>query len=516
MKSIRDLRVPCDSDRDIESIVTDHLGIRSDEIGEIKIVRKSLDARRRGKFTWVYTINVLMKGESAQPAIAPFPKLSWKGQPPVIIGSGPAGIFAALTFIEHGIRPIVVERGARASERIRKIARYWRYGELDTESNVCFGEGGAGTFSDGKLMTRIKSPHIARVLNTMVQYGAPPEIQYVSDPHIGSNRLRGVISRMNDDRADLRFNTLVESLAIEGRDISGVTLADGSRIESSGVLLACGHSARELLKNIHAQGIKCEAKPLAIGLRIEHSQSYLNKWQYGNVADAGLLGPAQYKLAHHWHDEGIGVYTFCMCPGGYIISSSTERDRIVINGMSNYQRNSGWGNSAIVCTVPEDRIEGADPFKMMRFQEEIEHRTFLMSKEVGDGKQIPAQRLDDFIADRRGSVDLKSSTPSGVCSANIAGFLPDSIYEYLREGIMEIDRKRRGFAHPDAVLHAIESRTSSAVRVPRDSVTMEAVEFNGLFPCGEGPGYAGGITSAAVDGINSALAWITKFKPASA
>lgn len=515
MKRITDLRIPYQKNPDLLQIVSEHLGIPVTDIGDIQVVKRSLDARAKHKKIWVYALDVFMKGESAEKSFAPFPQLKWDGPPPLIIGAGPAGLFAAWTFLQHGIRPILIERGERTAKRMQKISRYWRYGELDVDSNVCNGEGGAGTFSDGKLITRIKSPLIERVMQAFVEYGAPKEITYVNNPHVGSNLIREVIRRMSDDLiargGDLRFNTRVAALDLSGRDVQGIVLQDGSKISGTGVVLACGHSARDFFHTVREQGVHCEPKPFALGLRIEHPQDYINHWQYGANADIADLGAAQYKVAHHWDQENMGVYSFCMCPGGFVISSATEPNAIVVNGMSNYQRNSKWANAAMVCTVPADRVPGNDTFKLMQFQESIETRVFEASRALGDGKQIPAQRLEDFLARRQGKLTATSSCPSGVVSANVAELLPDWIYDHLAKGIQEIDKRRRGFSHPDAILHAVESRTSSPIRMTRDPETMESINTNGLFPCGEGPGYAGGITSAAVDGINAALAWIRKF-----
>lgn len=517
MKCIRELKIPFQANPDLLQIVAEHLGIPAADIGTVRVIKRSLDARNKHRLWLVYSVEVHMQGESAEKHFAPFPKLTWHEPPPIIIGAGPAGMFAAWTFLEHGITPILLERGERTKERIRKISRYWRYGTLDPDSNVCNGEGGAGTFSDGKLITRIKSPLIARVMQTYIDYGAPEEIAYVSNPHVGSNRIREVIVRMTDDLmargGDMRFNTTVASLDLAGRDVQGVHLASGARVPGTGVVLACGHSARAFFHTLRDQGVYCEPKPFALGLRLEHPQRYINRWQYGAHAHEHALGAAEYKVAYHWDHEKVGVYSFCMCPGGYVIPSATARDGIVVNGMSNSQRNSPWANAAMVCSVPIDRIMGEDAFKLMHFQEMIEQKTFQMSHERGDPKKVPVQRLEDFFARRVGKHTPASSCLSGVVSANVAALLPDWIYEHLVEGIQAIDKRRRGFAWPDAVLHAVESRTSSPIRITRDPERMESLNTGGLFPCGEGAGYAGGITSAAIDGINAALAWISKFQP---
>lgn len=515
MKFIPSLRVPYQKEPDLNQLVAAHLGCATTDIKNIRVLKRSLDARNRRQFYWEYSINVYFDGDAVEAAFEPFPKLTWKSAPPLIIGAGPGGLFAAWTFLQHGIRPILLERGDRTEKRMRKIGRFWRYGELDTESNVCFGEGGAGTFSDGKLITRIKSPLIGRVMQALVDYGAPKDITYAYDPHVGSNLIRQVIRRMSDDLmakgADFKFNTRVDGLDLSGKAVQGVFLGNGDRIASTGVILACGHSAGDFFRVLHSQGVHFEPKSFALGLRIEHEQRFINQWQYGCEIPPPELGPAQYRLSTYWDQEKIGVYTFCMCPGGHVVSSSTTPDSTVINGMSNYQRRSPWANAAVVCSVADHMIKGDDPFKLMNFQHDIEKKVFLASKELGPAHRIPAQRLEDFLARKIGVIKTKSSCPSGIVSADLSKLLPDWIYKHLAEGLTKFDQNRKGFAHKDALLHAVESRTSSPVRMTRDPDTLESINMSGLFPCGEGAGYAGGITSAAVDGIKTALAWIEKF-----
>ncbi len=532
MKSIEQLRIPYQKDPDLKKNLSSHLGIPEKKIQHIRVKKRSLDARNQKKLFWVYTLEVYFEGEKITEDFPEFPQKKWKGPPPLIIGAGPAGLFAALTFLKHGIRPILFERGARTHERMLKISRYWRHGELDEDSNVCNGEGGAGTFSDGKLITRIKSPLISFVMKSFVSYGAPPEITYVYNPHVGSNRIRDVIRAMSDDLilqgADLRFKTRVAELEIRQNQVQGLVLSNGEKIEGTGVLLACGHSAGKFFENLNSQGVHIEAKDFALGLRIEHPQSYINQWQYGpstHCARSGQapstssgqvplleeLEPAQYKLQSYWEKEHTGVYSFCMCPGGYVISSTTDPKTIVVNGMSNFHRNSPWANAAIVCSVSKDRVPGNDPFRLMQFQRGIESKVYEASAVRGESRRIPAQHLKDFLENKEGKIHTKSSCPSGVVPANLADLLPSWICDYLSRGFSDFEKRRKGFFHPEALLHAVESRTSSPIRITRHLETRESVSTAGLFPCGEGPGYAGGITSAAVDGIEAALAWIHKF-----
>lgn len=515
MQILHSIKVPCGQDPDLKQLAAKQLGIAPEKISTLRIVKKSLDARTRSHFYWVYSLEVFLDGENPAPAFEEFPKLGWRGPPPLIIGAGPAGLFAAWTFLQHGIQPILFERGERAHPRMKKISRYWRRGELDPESNVCNGEGGAGTFSDGKLVTRIKSPHIPRVMQAFVDYGAPAEIAYVYNPHVGSNLIREVIRRMGDDLiargADMRFQTHVEKLHVTSDGVRGVVLKDGSRVDGSGLVLACGHSAGDFFRVLAEQGVRIEAKSFALGLRIEHPQSRINAWQYGEQCNIPGLEAAQYKLATKWDNDSTGVYSFCMCPGGYVISSSTDADGIVVNGMSNLKRNSPWANAAIVASVDCERIPSDGAFRMLEFQREIEHRVYSTSAARGESRRVPAQRLEDFLAKRVGHITTRPSCPSGIVDADLTQLLPKWIIDYLCRGLKGFEKNRRGFLDPDAILYAVESRTSSPIRMTRDVTTLESISTRGLFPCGEGPGYAGGITSAAVDGIRAALAWIAAF-----
>ena len=516
MHTLPALRIALQDDADFKKIVATTLKINVDTITDIRILKKSLDARGRQKY-WEYSLEVYTDGESPQVTPINFPKINWQGDPPLIIGAGPAGLFAAWTFLQHGIKPILFERGERMHPRMQKISRFWRKGELDINSNVCNGEGGAGTFSDGKLITRIKSEHIPHVLQTLVNYGAPPEISYVYNPHIGSNRIRTVIHAMTNDLmaqgATLHFNAQVTSLDLSGQAVQGIVLANGQKVSGHGLILACGHSAGDFFHTLQNQGVFIEPKSFALGLRIEHPQKYINTWQLGSEVVPDEIRAAQYKLTSYSQDDNVGVYTFCMCPGGYVVSSTTDPDTLVVNGMSNYHRNSPFANAAIVASINKEQIPGEDVFKMLHFQRDIEKKAFALSKNHGDGKQIPAQRLEDFLARRMGKNIVGTSSPSGAITANISEILPDWVYQHLCAGILDFEKRRKGFIHKDAVLHAVESRTSSPIRITRNPETFESINTKGLFPCGEGPGYAGGITSAAVDGIKAALGWIAAFTP---
>lgn len=476
-----------------------------------RILRQSIDARHRRPH-WVYRVEVFDPGE--QPAarkfdLPPLKNAPAQHAPPIIVGAGPAGLFAALRLVERGIPCLLLEQGAEANARMRSIVRFWRYGELDAKSNVCFGEGGAGLYSDGKLITRIRSPHIAYVLHQLVQFGAPPEVEYAANPHVGSDRIRRLIPPMREyiraRGGTVRFNTKVRELWIENAKVRGVVLDDGSRLESEHVVLATGHSATDLLYRLQEQGVFVEGKSFALGLRIEHPQAEINRIQYGAYAEHPSLGAANYRLADHDHRSGIGVYSFCMCPGGYVISSGTDGDKLVANGMSNFARNSPFANSGIVVSVDQKSWDPKEVFGGMKLRDSIEHAAFRAVQDAGGTRQLPAQRLVDFLSGEKGPV-LPTSSPSGVVPARLDQILPDELSARLREGLVQFQRRMPGFVSENAQLHGVESRTSCPVRVTRHAETFESLTIAGLYPSGEGAGYAGGITSAAVDGVRVAEA----------
>lgn len=545
MKKLTQIRVPTDSQEPLERIAAQQLRVSPRQIAFVKVVKRSLDARKKPQLFYVYTLEVYEVGEPLPPEaivasaqgeaasreqalsshtgeaqglvkvstsepVTPaarevLPQLQWRGTRPILVGAGPGGLFAALRLLDHGLPCVLFERGAEVHPRTVRINMYWRKGELHPDSNVCFGEGGAGLFSDGKLITRIKSPYIQYVLQRLVDFGAPPEILYVHNPHVGSDRLRKVIKRMvahlREAGCELHYETPVERLLLdEQRRIQGVELRDGRRFESRRVLLATGHSARDLYRTLGEQGVTLEAKPFAMGLRIEHPQRLINQMQLGQE-DPGELGAAQYRLA--WNTDTTSVYSFCMCPGGYVLSSGTEADGVVSNGMSNYHRSSKWANSALVVPVKPEHVPGDDPYRLLDFQRAVEHRAWSAVQAAGGGHQLPAQRLVDFLAHKHSTSLPTVSSPSGACAVPLHALLPDFVATSLSQSFARFDRQMRGFIHPDAVLMGIESRTSAPLRIPRDSGSLESLNTPGLYPVGEGAGYAGGITSAAVDGIRA-------------
>lgn len=481
------------------------------DFSQFRVLRKSVDARRANDPHWVYTVEVFGPGE--KPPIENFDlervTFPSNGSKPIIIGSGPAGLFAAIRLVERGIPCILLERGSQGPKRIQSINKFWRYGDLDLENNVCFGEGGAGLYSDGKLITRIKSPYIPYVMDRLVRFGAPDEIRYLSNPHVGSDRIRRVIPKIRDflqaNGCEMHFDTRMTRLLTEAERVVGVVTQAGREFRSDHVVLATGHSAEDVFDHLRESGVFMEGKSYALGLRIEHPQSLINKIQYRSAAEHPSLGAANYKLAKHDDTRGIGVYSFCMCPGGYVLSSGTSPDGIVANGMSNYHRNSPFANAAVVVTVDHDKLFGKNLGGGLEFRRDLERKALQAVRAKGGTREIPVQKVTDFLSGRGGEA-LKSSSPSGVVATRLDQILPSWMCDDLRGALEQFNRQMRGFISDEAQFHGVESRTSCPVRVTRDPDTLESVSHKGLYPTGEGAGYAGGITSAACDGIRVAEA----------
>ncbi|MGE3756694.1 MAG: NAD(P)/FAD-dependent oxidoreductase, partial [Pseudobdellovibrionaceae bacterium] len=498
----QDIAVPLDQD------LKEKIELLSPGFTDYRVLRQSVDARRSHSPHFVYSLEVSGPGEKLSQKRFELKKVPFKGAKPLIIGSGPAGLFAALRLVERGIPCHLFERGSEAGERMKGINRYWRYGELDPRNNVCFGEGGAGLYSDGKLITRIKSPHIPYVLRRLVEFGAPAEIEYLSNPHVGSDKIRRVIPKIREflkqNGCEIHFNTQVTEFLMKGSEVVGLRTEKKEEFHSNQIIMATGHSAEDILMHLVDLGVKIEGKSFAMGLRIEHPQSFVNQTQYRKAADHPKLGAANYRLADHDHDTGIGVYSFCMCPGGFVLSSGTEKEGVVSNGMSNYHRNSPFANAAIVVTVDHEQNFGKDILGGLKLRRKLETDAFMAVQKVGKTKELPAQKLTDFLSGRLSSAVDPGSCPSGAASVRLDQILTPQLTKNLKKGLEKFDRSMKGFVHEKAQLFGIESRTSCPLRIPRDPETLQSVSHSGLYPCGEGAGYAGGITSAACDGIKIA------------
>ena len=495
--------------------VAEALGVSPERITALRVLRRSVDARRRHI---VVTLTLLAVWDEPAPAFEA-PVLSYGDvsakDPVVIVGAGPAGLFAALRLIESGLKPIVLERGKDVSSRKRDIALIHRGHLLNAESNYCFGEGGAGTFSDGKLYTRSKKRgDNRRALDILRFHGAQEAILYEAHPHIGSDRLPGIIASIRrtilQAGGEFHFDTRVTALTARNSTATGVMTQRGDLIEGRAVILATGHSARDIYALLHQAGVLLEAKPFAMGVRIEHPQALINDIQYHRDAQMACLPPAAYTLVHQ--ATGRGVYSFCMCPGGFIVPAATAPDEVVVNGMSPSLRNSPFANAGLVVEIRlEDMaaFAGHGPLAGLRFQQALEHAAFLNAGEKG--QTAPAQRATDFVEGLT-SADLPATSYlPGITPSPLHTWLPAAIRKRLQEGLRAFDRKMRGFLTREAVLVGVESRTSSPVRIPRDRETLQQVQLKGLYPCGEGAGYAGGILSSAIDGENcaaAAAAWL--------
>lgn len=485
------------------------LAIRTpaNRITGIKILKRSIDARGR-KVVYRMQVSVFIDEPfKTESYTVRYPNVK-DAKPVIIVGAGPAGLFAALQCIESGFKPIVIERGKDVKQRRRDLADINKQGIVNPESNYCFGEGGAGTYSDGKLYTRsTKRGDVNAVLKTFVAHDATEDILVDARPHIGTNKLPQIITAMRENimnaGGEVLFDTKVTSLIIEFDKIKGVKTSAGDTIKSDAVILATGHSARDVFEMLHRQNILIEAKPFALGVRIEHPQEIIDRAQYHCDIRGEYLPPSYYSLVEQV--DGRGVFSFCMCPGGIIAPCSTEPGEIVVNGWSPSKRNNPYANSGTVVQINLEDVAGdnTDPFKLLNFQKEIEQAAFV----AGGGSLVaPGQRMVDFCEGRL-SADLpKNSYLPGTKSVELKNVLPDWINERLRKALPVFGKKMKGYYTNEAILVGVESRTSSPVKVPRDKETLQHPQITGLFPCGEGAGYAGGIISAAIDGINCAVA----------
>jgi len=476
---------------------------------DFKILSRSLDARGapRGK---VPRFNYRIELEGTESPEEVLPRIGALPKNPIIVGMGPCGLFTALTLLDYGIPSTLIEQGEPLEHRMVKMARYFKYGELDEKTNVCFGEGGAGLFSDGKLNTRIKSPLIKDLLNKLVQFGAPEDILIDNYPHVGSDRLRKVIRNIVDylkaKGCQIHYNTeLLDFYVSEGR-IAGIKTQRGEIWETDHLVLATGHSARSTYRLLKDKNIAMEAKDFAVGVRIEHPRAYMDKLQLGRYAGDPRLGSARYSLSHHNKKTDRGCYSFCMCPGGLLVPSASHQGELVTNGMSNLSRNLDWSNSALIVTVKAGQDFKSDILAGMHFQGEIEKKAFRLSKEESDGHHHPALSVFEFLEDRidRGRKLPKTSPLIKTFKSDFKFFLPPFVISALREGLLKFNEHMNGFLHKDAMLVGPETRTSAPLRILRDFETLVSPSISGFYPGGEGAGHAGGITSAGVDGMKIA------------
>ena len=516
MIRIRDLTLTPDrGPRDLRALAARELGIDERDILELKIRRRSIDARKKPNVYIIYTVDVSVPNEQSvlsragkkceiarDPVYVP-PGARGPAPRPVVVGFGPGGMFAALILAEAGMRPIVLERGEDADSRTEKVRALWERGELDPESNVQFGEGGAGTFSDGKLTTGTKDIRIGYVFRRLCEFGADESILYDAKPHIGTDVLRSVVknlrSRVIRAGGEVRFRTAMTGLRTENGRLAAV-LTDAGEIPCNACVLAIGHSARDTFRSLLGQGIAMEPKPFSMGVRIEHRQGDIDLAQYG-LRERSSLPPADYKLNCRF-PEGDSAYTFCMCPGGYVVAAASQKGGVCTYGMSEHARDGQNANAALLVTLSPEDVPYPGPLGGAEWQEELERRAY---EAGGGGYAAPVQRVGDFLAGRPGGPSKKvvPTYRPGVKWCDLNRVLPERLCGTLRKAIPELGRRLRGFDDPEAVLTAVEARSSSPVRIIRDG-GLQSPTCRGLFPCGEGAGYAGGIVSAAVDGIRCA------------
>jgi uncharacterized FAD-dependent dehydrogenase len=523
---VDEFRVPLDFDRErLTSKLAKEIRIPRRFLCDVRVVREAIDARKKPNLYY----SLRLEFESPEILNTPLPRgvraierssldipnpafyessRTGSRERIVVVGAGPAGLFAALCLAESGANIVLLERGRRVEERMKDIGLLRSRGTLDPESNVCFGEGGAGAYTDGKLYTRIKHPFARWVMKRLVEFGAPERILTDAHPHLGTDKLVAIIKnlreRVIERGGQIRFESRVERLMLRDGAVSGVVLASGEEIPSAAVILAIGHSARDTLERLERDGVPIEAKPFAVGVRAEHDQEFINRAQYGNPEAAKLVGAAAYALTHQ--EDGRGVYSFCMCPGGFIVPSPTEAGRMVVNGMSNSTRSTRFANSGVVVQIsPSDlAAHGYDesPLRGIAFQRDLEEAAF---KAVRNPYFAPAMRVSDFVSGHATGRLAPSNFLPGIEAVDLRELLPDWIAAPIAHGLRAFDRRLEGYAREEANLLGVETRTSAPIRIPRTE-TMMAAGVKGLYPVGEGAGYAGGIISAAVDGVRASEA----------
>lgn len=529
MIRINDIRLPFDHTSDaLKEAAASTLNIPVSDIIDLVIFKRSIDARRKNNILAVYTLDVgvvseseILNKHSSNNKISQTPDTEYippvvsnrSTTRPLVVGAGPSGLFAGLILAEAGLKPILIDRGKDVTSRIKDVNAFWQTGTLNPESNVQFGEGGAGTFSDGKLTTQIKDKNnrVRKILTEFVNAGSPEEILYQSKPHIGTDHLVKVVKNLRqkivDLGGDVRFETKLTNLQITSGKVSAAIVNDNELIQTENIILALGHSARDTFQMLKDSGLKMQPKPFSIGVRIEHPQLLIDRAQYGKFAERKALGPADYKLVVHCNN-GRSAYTFCMCPGGEVIACASEQGRLVVNGMSRYKRNSPNANSALLVGITPEDFDSDDVLAGIEFQRKWEQKAFELG---GSDYTAPAQLVGDFLEDKQSQTfgQINPTYKPSVNLCDISECLPEFVTETIRLAIPQMDKKLKGFAMPDAVMTAIETRSSCPVRMLRDD-NFQSVSIDGLYPAGEGAGYAGGIMSAAVDGIKTAEAICTK------
>ncbi|MEO3879355.1 NAD(P)/FAD-dependent oxidoreductase [Rheinheimera fenheensis] len=526
MLRLTEIKLPLNHEESaINAAILAKLAIKAEQLHSVNVFKRGIDARKKTDIQLIYTLDIevdneaqLLKSFAKDPHVKPAPDTGYKfvaqapanlTERPIVIGLGPCGLFAGLLLAQMGFKPILLERGKEVRERTKDTFGFWRGKALNPESNVQYGEGGAGTFSDGKLYSQVKDPkHYGRkVMSEFVQAGAPAEIMYVSKPHIGTFKLVAMVERMRANiialGGEIRFSSRVDDLHITNGQITGVTLSSGEQLHSKHVVLAVGHSARDTFQMLYDKGVYVEAKPFSIGFRIEHEQSMIDECRYGPNAGNPILGAADYKLVHHC-SNGRSVYSFCMCPGGTVVAAASEHGGVVTNGMSQYSRHERNANSAIVVGIDPERDYPGHPLAGIDLQRKLEQLAFKLG---GENYHAPAQLIGDFLAGKPSTElgEVKPSYTPNITLTDLALALPDFAIAAIREAIPAFDKQIKGFAKADGLLTGVETRTSSPINIKRGS-DYQSINTRGLYPAGEGAGYAGGILSAGIDGIKVAEA----------
>lgn len=528
MLRVSNIKLSIDEDiSKVKDIILRKLKIKENELIKYTIYKESIDARKRGKIDFVYTVDIEVRNEDKLlnkhlKDVVKVNETKYIGvnigseklnHRPVIIGSGPAGLFAALVLAQKGYSPILLERGLDVDNRTNDIKDFWNNRKIKNNSNVQFGEGGAGTFSDGKLTTRIKDIRCRKVLDEFVNFGAPDEILYSYKPHVGTDILKGVVKNIRNEivrlGGEVRFDSKVTDITIDNNKVKSITINEDESIDCEVIILAIGHSARDTYRMLYKRGVRIIQKPFAIGARIEHPQELINKTQYKEFYNHPRLGAADYRLIEHTSNDRT-AYTFCMCPGGTVIASASNEFEVVTNGMSQHARDEVNANSAFLVNVLPEDFGSDHPLSGIEFQEKYEKMAFSLG---GENYDAPVQLVGDFLSDKASNTigDVEPSYKPGYKLTDLRECLPEFVTSTMKEALLSLDKKLNGFARYDALLTGVETRSSAPIRIVRDEKTLQSINTKNLYPCGEGAGYAGGIVTAAVDGIKCAERIIEKY-----